>query len=288
MRPPLARMANNNPAPLAKEEFDDPALHPFLKKPDRLRAYQDLRSRPRGTYREWADRWCWTLPRVFRFLASLEREGLANVRRTRFGTIVELHSADRNKTVTQPELNATPSGVTQPERDHNKTVKEPEHLGSLGRETGLGPRPSSSSEVDNYTAACIDTMNEQLGRLHVEYRPVLYDNQRSGLAVDHWKAAGVELGFAIEEIRKGCVKFNPSKHGRGNFPGTLGYFERGVLNAHAARHQTRISLPPVVQRGGAWPESSQGRAEEEPVLLGTVLPAFLKAYEEGRQAGARP
>lgn len=267
--------------------------HPFLRKSDRLRAYQDLLFKPSGTYREWADRWGWTLPRVHRFLASLEREGLANVRRTRFGTTVELRSLDRNKTVTQPELAHSTGTVTQPERDRDATVREPERLGSAGRETGLGSRPSSRSideqnqePADNYTVACIDTMNQQLSRLFGdEYRRVRYTSQKSNETVDRWKVAGIELEFAVEEIRKACLKFNPAKHGGGKLPGQLGYFGQGVLDAHARRNQTGLSLPPVVQRGGAPRETR--RARSQPVPLAAALPTAMEAFMETKQAGAR-
>jgi hypothetical protein len=264
--------------PAAMPGFSD---HPFLRKPDRRRAYEDLLFKPSGTYRSWAERWDWTLPRVHRFLASLEREGLANVRRTRFGTIVELLIADRNKTVTQPELASSTATVTQAERDRDATVREPEPLGSTTGSKSLGLGTRLDERVDNYTAACIETMNTQLSRIFgANYRHVLYDNRRSGEASSKWQAAGVELEFAVDEIRKACLKFHPEKHGHGRLPGTLGYFERGVLDAHAARHQAGLSLPPVVQRGGA-PRDAQ-REPAEPVPLGTtVMDVFRKTAAAG-------
>jgi HNH endonuclease len=159
---------------------------------------------------------------------------------------------------------------------------QPDSLGSTAgsKSLGLGAGLDEKEPVDNYSAACIETMNEQLTSIFgAHYRRVKYDNKRSNLACDHWKAAGVELAFAIDEIRKACMRFHPEKHGRGRLPGTLGYFERGVLEAHATRSQTQLPLPPVVQRGGASQEPRGGK----PRPVGDFMSAYLDAGGKERR-----
>jgi hypothetical protein len=249
--------------------------HPLLSDPDRKKAFLDLVKHPVGNYRVWAARWTWKVPRVQRFLAALERAGLATIERTRWGTTVK---PIQSQYAGSPD--PAPAADTEPILTQYGADTEPIHLGStrLKQSLGLGAGLDESN-VDNYTAACIETMNEQLSRIFgVKYRPVLYDNRRSGLACDHWKAAGVDLDFAIQEIRKACLKFHPEKHGRGKLPGTLGYFERGVLEAHATRAQMSIPLPPVVQRGG---DRTRGG---KPAPLGDFMSAYMAAG--GKERGS--
>jgi hypothetical protein len=284
-------------SPPAKIRVD----HPMLRAdPARAAAFADLELNPVGNYREWARRWNWTLARVQRFIIALEREGLISCRRSRWGTMV---TPIRRRYGADTEVDGPPD--TDPERKQYGADSEPILLGSttrLKQSLGLGGSGlDEKSPTDNYTAACIETMNEQLSRMFPgEYRPVMFNNDASGKTVDRWKAAGVELEFAIEKIREGCFKFNPSKHGGGNLPGTLAYFQKGVLEAHTTRAQLTIGPLPVVQRGGAdkrrqrrIDESDKPSAAapvsamiEEAVPVGSGSPKFREAFHQGRQAGA--
>jgi hypothetical protein len=269
--------------------------HPVLRDPSRRSAFAKLLAHPIASRQEWATLLGWTESRVQRFLAALERAGLVVLEKSKWGTAI------RARTVPERQPDGSISfGNDAPDpypiQDRTETDPRPITLGctALGKSLGLGARLDEKveqqeplqPEADNFTAACIDTMNEQLARIFGEhYRRVKYDNLRSGLACDRWKSAGVELEFAIEEIRKACLKFNPSHHGRGRLPGTLGYFERGVLEAHATRSQIQIPLPPVVQQGGqrAGADRQQPPRGGKPAPVGDFMSAYLGAGGKERR-----
>jgi hypothetical protein len=131
----------------------------------------------------------------------------------------------------------------------------------------------NESAEEHYAAHCIRAINEgMLANLGPEFRPIMLDNRRSAKAAAALIAAGVELPFAIQEIRKGCLLFNPSKHGGGNPPGTLAYFEKSVLKAHSKRAQVFVPDPtvspqerPVPARGG------------DTTSIGNVITSFMRS-----------
>jgi hypothetical protein len=262
--------------------------HPVLRDPSRRKAFAELLAHPIASRKEWATLLGWTESRVQRFLAALEGAELVVLNKSKWGTAIRARTVPDQK----PD-GSIPLGNVEPDpypiQDRTETDPRPDTLGSTAgsKSLGLGAGLDEKEPVDNYSAACIDTMNEQLSRIFGEhYRRVLYDNKRSGLACDHWKSAGVALEFAIEEIRKACLKFNPSHHGRGRLPGTLGYFERGVLEAHATRSQIPIPLPPVVQqggqRGGSKPDPAPARGGK-PRPVGDFMSAYLDAGGKERR-----
>lgn len=218
--------------------------HPYLRNEDRRKAFLDLVTCPGGTYRGWADRWNWTLARVQRFIRTLAKEKIATSVRTGWGTLVEI----RYEADTEP----IQVSDTNPIRSARTTDTRPIRLGSkTGKQLNLETRTANSNtrsiECDNYTSVLIDTMNEILShRFGAEYRPVMSDNRRSAEAVIQLRTAGVPLAFAREELQKNCRLFNPSKHGRGNLPGTLGYFEKGIIKAFFARDRSEL----LVARNG--------------------------------------
>ena len=125
-------------------------------------------------------------------------------------------------------------------------------------------------------------MNEQLfARFGEQFKPVRYDNRRSAAAVARLKVAGVPLEFAVEQLRRSCLLFNPSKHGRGNLPGTLGYFERGILKAFAVRGQTEITLLAVEPGGEELTRVVRSDAPRPNPAGPEKLSSAMEAFTEG-------
>lgn len=77
----------------------------------------------------------------------------------------------------------------------------------------------------------ISTMNRTLGQIYTDYKPVRGDNRSSLATAMDFEAASIDPAWAAAELRKMCVQFNRGKHGKGNLPGTLSYFRRGLLGA---------------------------------------------------------
>lgn len=220
--------------------------HPYLRNDDRRRAFLDLVSCPGGTYRGWAKQWNWTLPRVQRFIATLAKQRIVTSVRTAWGTLVEVRYA----TDTEPIQRADTTSI-HPMRTRNTC---PIPLGSkTGKQLNLETRTTDSKtrsvDSDNYTTVLIDSMNAIFSqRFGAEYRPVMHDNRRSAEAINRLKTAGVPLPFARNALEQNCRLFNPYKHGRGNLPGTLGYFEKGIIKAFTARDRSgdspALNTPP--------------------------------------------
>jgi hypothetical protein len=162
---------------------------------------------------------------------------------------------------------------------------------SAGSTTNLGPRQGKSAHADtesDYTVACIAAVNEvMINRFGEEFSPIMFDNRRSAVAGARLKSAGIELAFAIAELRKACVLFNPSKHGCGKLPINLGYFEKGVLSAHAKRGQLGIPLLAVERATTRDRASSALRPEPISNLMQTVLDEIqnVPGEQSARRAG---
>jgi hypothetical protein len=214
--------------------------HPYLRNAARRTAFLDLVDFPGGTYRGWAKRWDWTVPRVQRFIATLAKQRILSSHRTAWGTLVEVRCADDTKPIQQRD--------TTPIHPVHTSDSPPIPLGSkAGKQLNLETRTTNSiarpEDSDNYTTVLIDTMNAILGQhFGDEYRPVMHDNRRSAQAIIRLKTSGVPLEFARKELEKHCRLFNPWKHGRGRLPGTLGYFEKGIIKAFMAREPSTVSL----------------------------------------------
>jgi hypothetical protein len=223
-----------------KEIFES-AQHPFLLQPSRQKAFADLANNGTGTYRAWAKRWGWSVSRVQRFISALDRLGIAMVTRTPYGTMIRVRITADSRI-----RNASASLSNRNEFDPDS---ETNHLGSQTRSTTiLGPRGVESAEeqtVESYTVACISVINEQLkSRFGPRFSPIRFDNLGSAGAGARLHAAGVELKFAIAKLRKDCADFNPVRQGRGQLPGSLAYFEKSLLKAHANRPRAHAREEP--------------------------------------------
>lgn len=206
--------------------------HPILREPERKRAYDILRGSPTGTERAWAKQIGWKRARVQRFIAALVRQRLATATRTRYGTRIEF---------------ATRS-IADPQPIHSQSIPDPKpiHLdtGEIAR-LDLGGSGEEGSD-HGYAVQLIEVMNTELVRLLTGFKPVRSDNRGSHDAARRIRQAGVPLYRAIEVLRDDCRRFNPSKHGRGEYPHTLAYFQKGVLDRWRAE-QTEITLLSVVR-----------------------------------------
>jgi hypothetical protein len=200
---------------------------------------------PTSTERGWADALGWNHVRVRRFIAALERQRLVSVTRTKYGTRLKFLpvASNRSKTVARP-LHA-----------RSKTVAP--------RLAGERDILDQGATLDAFATSLIEVMNDELTRLHPDwYRPVLTDNKSSQAAGGRIRQAGVPLERAIEVLRLDCRKYNPSRHGRGEPPYSLAYFEKGILDRWRAE-QTTLPLLAVerpVKRG-----DRRAKAKPEPI-----------------------
>lgn len=195
-------------------------MHPFLADPERRRAFDLLTAVPTGSVRIWADRLGWTKDRMQRFIDGL--------RRYRLGEVITC--ANRSTFIPASDILtvAECSGLS-------RTVAAP--LGSTGVKS-TGPSASTrkgssngASEVpwSSYAVRLIPAMNEEFGRLIAEYRPVRSDNRGSHRAGHELESQRVDPDWCEDRLRQMCRAFNPSKHGGGEPPRTLGYFTRGLI-----------------------------------------------------------
>jgi hypothetical protein len=225
--------------------------HPMLLDPARRRAFDDLLEHPCGTERTWSARWGWSRSKVTRFLAALERHQLADLEKSEWGTLVRM----RAKAEPQPNHGRTTPHLftragTEPGPVHSRTRAEPQpgRLGSLGSSsTDLVSRSGS------YGVELIRALN-RFGRIRFgdEFDEISDDNRSSLAAARSLEASGFDLDDVVDELRKAVTLFNPSKHGRGNLPGSLAYFEKGLRKALAAR------------------AANDAREQNEMVLLATI------------------
>jgi uncharacterized protein YdaU (DUF1376 family) len=119
----------------------------------------------------------------------------------------------------QTGSNASPPS----ERDHSN---QNQNHSQNQNENYKQPRPSSE-----YSDQLIDAMNETLlNRLGSEYHLIKRDQYGSREAAERLQKAGVPLTAALRILRTQCYQFNPSKHGKGELPKSLRFFEGGILH----------------------------------------------------------
>lgn len=219
--------------------------HPILRDPERQRAYEVLKSMPTGTERSWAEALGWNHVRVRRFIAALERQRLVSVTRTRYGTRLDFGECSEAE--------------AYPLHTRSTGVAKPKHLDML-----------DDDRLDPVATALIEVMNDELTRRFPEwYRPVMSDNKSSQEAGGRIRQAGVPIERAIEILRMDCRKFHPEKHGRGEPPYSLAYFEKGILQRWRA-DQLPLGLLNVER-----PAKSRDRARnDKPAPIAEALEAF--------------
>lgn len=242
--------------------------HPLLLDPERRRAFEDLLATPSGTERTWAARWGWSRAKVRRFVAALERHQLADLTRTEFGTAVRIRPTPGPQPAHPPLHQTGPRAV----QDRPTPGPCPAHLVSSSRLTDLVSR---SAETETYEVELIRALN-RFGRIRFgdEFDDISDDNRSSLAAARSLRDSGFDLDVVVDELRKAVTLFNPSKHGRGNLPGSLAYFEKGLrkaLSARAAndaREQSEMVLLATIE--GEAGARSPGKPEPIAAVIGTI------------------
>lgn len=198
--------------------------HALLRDPERARAFELIVTGKPSTLRAFADLLGWTLPRVQRFVNTIEREQLAKVHRSRWGTSLTRYTPD-----THPIQPQGAPADTQPIRSRHAADTQPIRLGSKA----LDQLPRSRAGND-FIADLIDGMNRSLSeRFGEEYRIVLYDNRSSEKSARRLQKLGVTVDWAVTELWKDVQMFHPDKHGNGHLPRSLAYFEKGLAKKWA-------------------------------------------------------
>lgn len=208
--------------------------HPYLRAPDRARAFEHLSANPSGDTRTWAEELGWKRGKLLRFLDGVRRYQLADIETSRFGSRFRPCAGAINSSGPKADQNATGAG---PWSDRSATT-----LGSAGVTRVTGPserkakRPSVSHTAgdavpwSSIAVRMIPVMNEEFSRLLGEaYRQILPDNRGSHRAGHQLEAAHVDPDWCEQRLRLLCRTFNPSKHGGGQAPRTLAYFTTGLI-----------------------------------------------------------
>lgn len=197
-------------------------MHTFLEDPENARAYAHLLAVPIGSQRTWATALGWSSGKMQRFLASLSRYRLGEIQSCKHGSVFR------------------PLKAEEPQRVHRgASMRIDVHRPALGS-TGLVAKEPSAAGL-KYSTALITTMNDALvARFAEGYRAVLDDNRSSIEAADRLDLAGVPVDRAEEHLLAQCRLFNPSKHGKGELPRSLAYFERGIMKAWKGEAQLKL------------------------------------------------
>lgn len=105
-------------------------------------------------------------------------------------------------------------------------------------------------------------MNSSLHQRFSEtYRPVLPDNRSSIEAALRLDVSGVPADRAVFYLEEQCRLFNPSKHGKGELPRSLAYFERGILKAWRGEAQLKL-FPKMDMQVDRGPSVQEYKPEE--------------------------
>lgn len=197
-------------------------LHPYLVAADRAAAFADLLAHPCGSERTWARRWDWHHSRVHRFLHHLTRIGLIHIESTLDGSVVHFR---RSTSEAEPQQTRS-------------TTAAPLHINprEVPREKTLGLKNVEKSPAEQLAVRCVDAMNG-IGafRFGGGYLPVRTDQRRSVAATAKWITAGLDPDWCEVEVRRQMMVVRRT-------PVTLGFCERGVLQAWGDRHQTALPL----------------------------------------------
>lgn len=218
--------------------------HPFLADPENARGYAHLLAVPVGTVRKWATSLGWKKGKMQRFLAGLSRYQIGELQSCKTHSVFRPLNAPIHPFT--PRVNNPPVAPTHdvyrsvpgvPGTDRYASAA----LGSTGLE---GKEPSATATPGSeYSTALITAMNDALSARFMEsYRRVLLDNRSSIEAAGRLELAGLPADKAEAHLLTQCRLFNPSKHGKGQLPKSLAYFERGTLKAWKTEAQLTIPL----------------------------------------------
>jgi hypothetical protein len=220
--------------------------HPFLADPERAAAFEQLAANPSGSIRGWAKLLGWEATKAKRFVQSLIRYGLADIQSCRHGSVF--------RPLSDP-LGVAPRGATDrptpPQTATHRHTSKPRHLAVLGA-AAESSRPSLDTGLldtgsrDADAKRLIGAMNEALGSsIGDSYVPVAEDNRGSHRAAEKLFVAGVPMDFAIAQLIRDARRFNPSRHGGGDIPRSVGFFVKGIITAWG-RQREQLPLPRIL------------------------------------------
>lgn len=273
--------------------------HPFLTDPERRRAFEHLCAVPTGSVRTWAEQLAWSRQKMERFLMSLVRYQLGEVITTPFGSTFRPSATPITAFPQKVYSGILP--VSDTSRDASRFRPGP--LGSTGvKSTGPSARtrkPGANSVTEVpfsfYASRLIPVMNEEFGRLLSDYLPVRPDSRGSHKAGHELEAAKVDPDWCEQRLREMCRAFNPSKHGGGEPPRTLAYFERGLirdwrqyrLNLLTVESNEMAAVPTLEARpSDVALESASPPAPPQLPLSSEAMTAWRTAFESA-QPGKR-
>jgi hypothetical protein len=248
------------------------AQHPLLRDPERARAFELIVTGQASTLRAWAELLGWSLPRVQRFVNTLEREQLARVHRSRWGTSLTRYAPD-----THPIQPPGAEADTHPTHGRYAPDTPPIRLGT--RKLDQLPRSRAGTE---FAADLIDALNGALlARFGEESPLILYDNRSSNAAANRLERLGVDIAWAAKQLWTDVQLFHPEKHGNGQgYPKSLAYFEKGLTKRWRERPDpdqlAAARLVMAIERGEGKPQPRGGK----PVPIAEMM-AHLRAESGG-------
>lgn len=237
-------------------------MHTYLQDPENARAYAHLIEFPIGSVRKWAKALGWSDGKMQRFLGALRRYRLGSIETCQHHSVFRPLNGKKeafpHPTPVSPPPLAPPHEVHRSASvriDAHRCVSAP--LGS----SGLVDQQPSAAGLE-YSTALIKAMNDALvARFADGYRAVLPDNRSSIDTATRLELAGVPPDRAEAHLLEQCRLFNPSKHGKGELPRSLAYFERGILKAWRGEAQLKL-FPKMDMQVDRVPRVPEYKTEE--------------------------
>jgi hypothetical protein len=248
---------------------------------ERQAAFGSLPDEGLVSLRQLSDCWGWSVARVRRFLAALQRAGLIDVETSKYGTRITRHrpahiGTHRHKPA-HLKLVET-KGVTGP---------DPAHVEPLLGFTGLKQPPRSNpGSVENskvksktldvtplvaaFAAKLIEKLNaaQRDNRRIDDLRKIRPDQNASLAVVEKWVTLGVELQWAIDYVWNQGQVYNP-KPGKPQIK-SLRYFWRGLPKAWGERNQQQLGLI-ALEDGGQKATAAPPAETESPEDRAAVM-----------------
>ena len=228
-------------------------MHTYLQDPENARAYAHLIEFPIGSVRKWAKALGWSDGKMQRFLGALRRYRLGSIEACQQHSVFRPLNSPLNPR--GEDANSPPAKVHRSVSMRIDAYRPP--LGSSGL---VEKEPSAAGS--EYSTALIKAMNVALlVRFPESYQQVMLDNRSSVGAADRLELAGVPADRAEVHLQEQCRLFNPSKHGKGELPRSLAYFERGILKAWRGEAQLKL-FPKMDMQVDRVPQVQHYKPEE--------------------------
>jgi hypothetical protein len=245
-------------------------IDPLLRDPARKKVFELLIAVPTGTEREWAEAAGWSRDKMRRFLSALVQAGLISRKVTPYGSTITILKRDT-------------SDAQEPHTNRTKAAPGAPHLGSSG--FLVSKEPSTPPE---YSTSLITAMNNALAaRFPEAYRRVKLQNPSSIAAAERLQLAGVPIDNAIRHLEEQVRGFNPSRHGKGDLPHSLAYFERGILNAYRTEAQLKL-FPKLEMQVVARVPEYRSETDDQPIAGAEKIDAGVQEFRAIANSNLRP